>query len=102
MTDTSSPNVPPAASPPVMPEHPKWWGHSMTIWGAVITTLSTVLPVVGPLIGLPITGEMVRALGEALTQVVQALGGVIGIVMTLYGRARAVQPLVRRDLSIKL
>lgn len=67
----------------------KWWGESLTIWGAIITTLSTVLPTLGPLIGLDITAEMVRDLGEALTQTVQAIGGLIGVVMTIYGRVRA-------------
>jgi uncharacterized protein (TIGR02594 family) len=81
---------------------PKWWGESLTIWGTIVTTLSTVLPVVGPLIGLDVTGEMVRDLGQNLTQLVQALGGVIGIIMTIAGRLRAVQPLIRRDVVIKM
>lgn len=81
---------------------PKWWGNSMTIWGAMITTLSNVLPAVGPLIGIDITAEMIRDLGQNATQAIQAIGGIIGILLTIAGRMRAVQPLARRDVTIKL
>lgn len=81
---------------------PKWWGNSMTIWGTIITALSNVVPAIGPLIGIDITGEMIRDLGEGLTQAVQAIGGVIGILLTIVGRMRAVQPLMRRDVKLKV
>lgn len=81
---------------------PKWWGQSMTIWGVVVTALSTVLPAVGPLIGLNITAELVHQLGEGIVQVVQASGGLIGTVLTIWGRLRATQPLVRTQLSLTL
>ena len=80
----------------------KWWGNSVTIWGALITALSTVLPAVGPVIGIDITGDLVREAGEQLVETVQAIGGLIGIAMTIYGRVRANQPLERRDLTVKL
>ena len=80
----------------------KWWGQSLTIWGTIVTALATVLPIAGPLIGLDVTAEMVRQLGDGVVQVIQALGGVIGVVMAIYGRTRAVQPLVRRDFMVKL
>ena len=51
----------------------KWWGHSMTIWGVIITSLSTVLPTIGPLHGLNITADLVHQIGDQLVQVVQAL-----------------------------
>ena len=38
----------------------------MTIWGAIITTLSTVLPAFGPLLGLNITAELVHQLGDQI------------------------------------
>ena len=85
-----------------IPSTPKWWGESMTIWGTVVTALSTVLPLLGPLIGISITGEVIQQLGDHVVQVVQALGGLIGLAMTVYGRARATQPLVRRALMLKL
>lgn len=81
---------------------PKWWGESLTVWGALLTALTTVLPVIGPLLGINITGELIAALGEHLVQVVQALGGLAGILMTVLGRARASQPLMRRTVSLRL
>lgn len=80
----------------------KWWGQSMTIWGALVTALSTVLPAIGPLFGLNLTAELIHQLGEHIVQIVQALGGLIGIVMTVYGRFRADQPLERKVVSMRL
>jgi lysozyme family protein len=80
----------------------KWWGQSMTIWGVLVTTLSTVLPVLGPVIGLDITPDLVRQLGDGVIQVVQASGGLIGTALTVWGRLRASQPLVRTRVSLTL
>lgn len=80
----------------------KWWGESMTIWGVIVTTLATVLPVVGPLIGLDISAELVRQIGAQATQVMQALAGLAGTLMTVYGRARASGPLMLREMRIRL
>jgi len=99
-TPSTKPKEPSMSRTTQSPE-PKWWGNSMTIWGAIITTLSSVLPAIGPLIGVDITGEMIRDLGQNLTQAIQAIGGVIGILLTIAGRMRAVQPLVRRDFNVK-
>lgn len=44
---------------------------------------------------------LVRAetqIGGDIGSIVQAVAGVIGTIMTLYGRARATMPLVRRDM----
>ena len=73
----------------------------MTIWGAIITTLSTVLPAIAPALGIDITADLVRELGTEVVQTVQAVGGLVGTILTIYGRARASQPLARRDLSVK-
>jgi len=80
----------------------KWWGNSVTIWGALLTALSTVLPALAPVIGIDITAELVQQLGAHIVEVVQAAGGLIGTVMTIYGRVRATQPLDRRDVTVKL
>jgi uncharacterized protein (TIGR02594 family) len=80
----------------------KWWGRSLTIWGALITTLSTVLPALGPLIGLDITPELTRQLGDQVAQAAQAVGGIVGTILTIYGRTRATTPLVRRQMALKL
>ena len=41
----------------------KWWGQSMTIWGAIITDSLTVLPALGPALGIDITADLVREAG---------------------------------------
>ncbi|MEO1205727.1 MAG: TIGR02594 family protein [Pseudomonadota bacterium] len=71
----------------------KWWGRSVTVWVAVITAVATVLPTFGPLIGLDVSEAVVRELGDEVVRVGQALAGLIGTVMTIYGRMRADQPL---------
>jgi uncharacterized protein (TIGR02594 family) len=81
---------------------PKWWGRSLTIWGTIVTTLATVLPVIGPLIGLDITAEMVRDFGEQATRVIQAIGGLVGVLMTIWGRSRADRPLSRQTMQVRL
>jgi len=89
--------MPSSTEPVAAPLSPstKWWGHSMTIWGAVITALSTVLPAVGPLIGLDIPPELVRQLGDQLLLAAQAIAGAIGTILTIYGRVRATTSLTR-------
>jgi lysozyme family protein len=79
----------------------KWWGESLTIWGALITGLSTVVPVLGPTLGIDITGDLVREAGDQIVQTVQAIGGLAGTILTIYGRFRASLPLERRSLTLK-
>ena len=86
-----------------LPAQPtKWWGESMTVWGALITAASTVLPALAPIVGLDISGEVIRQLGMQSVQVVQALGGLAGTFMTLYGRFRATTGLERRAVTLQL
>jgi uncharacterized protein (TIGR02594 family) len=92
MTDTTSETQPAA----------KWWGQSITIWGAVITGLSTVLPALGPAFGIDITADLVREAGAGIVQTVQAVGGLLGTLMTIYGRVRATKPLAQRSMQVKL
>ena len=80
----------------------KWWGSSMTIWGAAITALSTVVPILGPALGLDVTPDVVRQAGEQFVAVIQAIGGLIGTVMTIYGRTRATQLLERRQVQVNI
>jgi hypothetical protein len=61
-----------------------------------------VLPALGPVIGIDITGDLVREAGEQIVQTVQAVGGLIGFAMTIYGRVRASQPLAQREVTMKL
>ena len=96
--DKAMPNIPPAetAAPA------KWWGQSMTIWGALITALTTVLPVLAPVLGLDLTADMVRQVGQQVVQVGQALGGLVGTLMTIYGRSRAATRLELREVRLHL
>ena len=96
MTDTTQP-----AATPDVPDT-KWWGQSMTIWGVIITTLSTVLPAFGPLLGLDITAELIRQLGDQIVVIVQAVGGLIGTILTIWGRARATTTLERKQITMNM
>ena len=80
----------------------KWWGRSMTMWGVIITALSTVLPVMGPLIGLDITAELVRQLGDQVIVIAQAVGGLVGTILAIWGRARATTSLERKQVTMSL
>ncbi len=80
----------------------KWWGQSMTIWGALITAAAAVLPTVGPVLGLDLDAAVIRLLGEQILSVAQALTALFGTALTIYGRSRAVLPLMRRSLTLKL
>ena len=80
----------------------KWWGESLTVWGTIVTALSTILPVIGPFFGLDITSEMIEQFGDSVTKLIQIIGGVTGTSMALYGRARAETSLTRRSISMKL
>lgn len=77
----------------------KPWGQSLTIWGAMITALSTVAPALGPFVGLDLTADLVRQIGEQMVTIIQAIGGLIGTIMTIYGRARATTELSNTFLS---
>lgn len=96
MTDTTE-----NATTPEVPDG-KWWGQSMTIWGVIITTLSTVLPAFGPLLGLDITAELIRQLGDQIVVIVQAVGGLIGTILTIWGRARATTTLERKQITMNM
>jgi uncharacterized protein (TIGR02594 family) len=92
----TSPSTPDTATPA------KWWGHSVTIWGTLITALTTVLPLLGPALGLDIKPEFVRQLGDNLVVLVQAITGLIGTILALYGRSVAVTRLERRSVTLQL
>lgn len=80
----------------------KWWAQSKTVWGALITAAATVVPVLGPLIGIELSGEVVRQAGEQTISAVQALAGLFGTLLTLYGRLKAAGPLTRKDVNVRL
>ena len=93
----------PATTTPVSPPSPqKWWGESITVWGALITAAATVVPALGPVIGIDITGEMVRQVGTHGIEAVQALGGLFGTLMTIYGRFRATTRIGLRSVTVQV
>ena len=95
MPDTTTPTATP------VPDS-KWWAQSMTIWGAIITAAATVAPAVGPAIGLDITPELIQQLGERVVTTAQAGGGLLGTILTIYGRVRATTPLGRRQITMRV
>lgn len=84
------------------PNTAKWWGSSLTIWGAFISAVATVLPAIGPVFGLDITGDLIRETGDQFVTTMQAITGLIGTLMTIWGRMRAKQPLTRRPVQLRL
>lgn len=75
------------------PSSGKWWGHSITIWGVAVTTLTAVLPLVARAFGVDLPAQLVQDLGAQLTAFVQAFAGLAGVIITVIGRVRATQPL---------
>ena len=81
---------------------PKWWVQSLTIWGTLITALSTVLPIIGPFIGLDLSGALILNFGDQVTHILQAFGGVAGTLMAILGRFRAMAPLQQSLITLRL
>lgn len=80
----------------------KWWGESLTIWGTVITTVSTVAPTLLKAFGIDLPADVLLSFGSQAVAVVQAIGGLAGTVMTILGRLRATTSLERRTVSLYL
>ncbi|HPG89630.1 MAG TPA: TIGR02594 family protein [Hyphomicrobium sp.] len=92
----------PMAGQPEATADAKWWGHSKTVWGALITTAATVLPVIGPLFGLHLPAEVITQIGDQAVVAIQAIAGLFGTLLTIYGRSTASAPLMRRDVNIRM
>ena len=54
------------------------------------------------MIGLNITAELIHQLGDNVVLFGQALGGLVGTVLAIYGRVRASTPLERRQVTLTL
>ncbi|MBX9682510.1 MAG: TIGR02594 family protein [Hyphomicrobium sp.] len=80
----------------------KWWVQSRTIWGAIITAAATLAPVLGPAIGIQLPGDVVQQIGDQALNVIQALTGLAGTILTIYGRLTATSALTRRDISLRM
>ena len=97
MTDTAANTT--SALPP---ELQKWWGQSVTIWGAVVSAAAVVLPALAPAIGLDLTPTAIRELGGQLGSLAQILVGLAGTGLTVYGRVRATRSLIQRTIRFRL
>ncbi|RUP11105.1 TIGR02594 family protein [Hyphomicrobium sp.] len=67
----------------------KWWAQSKTLWGTLITAAATVLPVVAPAIGVSLPANLIQTFGDQVLTAVQALTGVFGTALAIYGRFKA-------------
>lgn len=73
---------------------PKFVLKSMSIWGALISVLSTAYVVVGPIleatgVSVPVTPTDVNDIGQAGGNAIAAIGALVGSVLTIWGRFRA-------------
>lgn len=80
----------------------KWWGRSMTIWGAIVTGAAALAPAFGQALGVDIPASLITDAGNQLFAAVQAVGVLAGTIMTIYGRLRASRPIERRVLKLKV
>jgi hypothetical protein len=90
----TSPATPPAADPK------KWW-NSMTVWGTLLTAATAVVPLASQALGHPISAEAVQTVGTQAITAAQAIGAVAGTILSLWGRARATQPLAPKPGSMQ-
>lgn len=87
---------------PYAPTETKSWWQSMTIWGTILTAITTVLPLIGVVLGISITPELAEEIGQNIILVIQAVGGLIGTLMALFGRTRATALLQMRSSRTSL
>ena len=80
----------------------KWWGESLTIWGTLITTVSTVAPTLLKVFGIDLPADVLQSFGAQVVTAAQAIGGLAGTTMTILGRLRATTSLERRSVSLYL
>lgn len=87
---------------PMIANQPKWWAQSLTVWGTIVTALATVLPIIGPFIGLNVSGTLIATFGDQVTHILEAVGGLVGTIMAVVGRFRASAPLQQSVVTLKI
>ncbi|MGL4395566.1 MAG: TIGR02594 family protein [Hyphomicrobium sp.] len=80
----------------------KWWLQSKTVWGSLIAAAAAIAPALGPLFGIDIPAAIITDIGQQTLVTVQAIAGLAGTLLAIYGRLRAVAPLTRRDVRMRL
>ncbi|CAA2140597.1 phage portal protein [Hyphomicrobium sp. ghe19] len=78
-----------APSAKTIDESAKWWAQSRTLWGTLITAAATVLPVIAPAIGVSLPADLIQTFGNQAVIAVQALAGLFGTALAIYGRFKA-------------
>ncbi len=67
----------------------KWWAQSKTLWGTLITAAATVLPVIAPAFGIALPADIIHTFGDQAVTAAQALAGLFGTALAIYGRFKA-------------
>lgn len=67
----------------------KWIGRSLTIWGVFVTALAGALPFISQIFGWDVNPAEWLQFGDAGTDTINAVGTMIGLGMTIWGRLRA-------------
>ena len=84
------------------PAATKWWGGSLTIWGALLTAVTTVAPALFAALGIDLPIDLIQRLGSDVVTLVQAIGGLVGTILTIVGRLRASTFIARRPLTLRI
>ena len=74
----------------------KWWLRSKTMWGTLITAAATVIPAIGPALGIVLPADIITTFGDQVITAAQAITGLFGTVLAIYGRLKADTPLALR------
>ena len=67
----------------------KWWAQSKTLWGTLITAAATVLPLLTPALGVSLPADVIQTFGDQAISAVQAVAGLFGTTLAIYGRFKA-------------
>ena len=62
-------------------------------WGTLITAAATVIPVLGPALGITLPADVITTFGNQAVTAVQALAGTV---LAIYGRLNAAGALTLR------
>ncbi|MBA2124683.1 TIGR02594 family protein [Hyphomicrobium methylovorum] len=80
-------------------EASKSWARSRTIWGTLITAAATVIPALGPAVGIVIPADVIQVFGDQAVTLAQALTALFGTILAIYGRLKADTPLALRKVK---
>lgn len=102
VTDTNTLNTTAPSTNSTNNPDGKWWAHSMTIWGTVMTGLAAIVPPLAAFYGVDIGPDLIHQMGKEAAGALQATIALFGTVLTIWGRIRAAEPLARRTVNLRL